>query len=378
MTRMIIGGFMLFLLIYWFMYTGQQLISACRPILIGVVIAYPMNIMIRFFEKHDFLYHRKKIRSEKLHSALCTTLAVIVLAGCVSLIFGYLAPQLTASVIALLDRVPSGIRYLLTQPLLGKLIAEDTLEVLREIDWDKWINHLVSLVSSDQLFYSMTATATSALSVFSDVLFGILFSCYFLSGRKRMKEIGERLIRAFISERHQSDVFHCIRLANECFHNFIVCQALQALIIGVSATLLMNLFRFPYASMIGALNGFCALIPVIGGYVGAVLGTLMILTDNPGMALFFLIFIVVLQNVVGTLIFPRIVGQSLGMPSAWTLAAVLVGTGLGGIAGILIGVPATAFVYRMVKEKLEERERELAAKASGEESRETPLPVQKE
>ena len=165
------------------------------------------------------------------------------------------------------------------------------------------------------------------------------------------------MIRAFVPQQYQEAVLHSGALLRGCFHNFIICQALQALIIGVSATVLMNIFRFPYASMIGTMNGFCALVPVIGGYVGAVMGTLMILTDNPGMALFFLIFIVVLQNVIGTLVFPRIVGQSLGIPSGWTLAAVLVGTGLGGVTGILIAVPLTAFGYRMVKEKLEEREK---------------------
>ena len=150
-------------------------------------------------------------------------------------------------------------------------------------------------------------------------------------------------------------------MLNDCFHDFIVCQAAQALIIGVSASVLMWIFGFPYASMIGALNGFCALIPVIGGYIGAIFGTLMIMADAPGMALFFLIFIIVLQNVIGTLIFPRLIGRSLGLPAVWTLAAVLIGSGLRGISGMLLGVPLTAFAYRMIGEKLRKREAEIAA-----------------
>ena len=359
--RMIAIGFTLFLFIYWFMFTGQQLLTASRPIFIGMVIAYPLNIMIRFFEKHDILYRRKIIRSGRLHGILCTVLAVIVLLGCIAFIAGYMGPQLTASAITLLDRVPGGIRYLLTQPLFIRMIPDETMATLREIDWNNWINHLISLVNSDQLFRSMTTTATSALGVFSNVMFGILFSAYFLAGREKALEVSARMVRAFVPENRQAWVFHSGSLLNECFHSFIVCQALQALIIGVSATLLMNVFGFPYAGMIGALNGFCALIPVIGGYAGAVLGTLMILTDNPGMALFFLVFIVILQNVIGTLVFPRIVGKSLGMPSGWTLTAVLIGSGLGGITGILIGVPLTAFVYRMIRERLEAREKEMAA-----------------
>lgn len=355
--RLVLGGFALFLLIYWFMFTGQQFLRACAPMMVGVVIAYPLDIMITFFRKHNFLYHRRILKSERVSNILCVILAMIVLIGCAALIAGYIGPQLTACVIALLDKVPSGIRFLVYHPITVRLIPEDTLETLQQIDWNNWINHLVSQVSRDELFRNMTTTATSALSAFSNILFGILFACYFLSGRKKIGQTYRRMIRAFVPQQHQEAVLHSGALLRGCFHNFIICQALQALIIGVSATVLMNIFRFPYASMIGTMNGFCALVPVIGGYVGAVMGTLMILTDNPGMALFFLIFIVVLQNVIGTLVFPRIVGQSLGIPSGWTLAAVLVGTGLGGVTGILIAVPLTAFGYRMVKEKLEEREK---------------------
>ncbi len=363
--RLVIGAFMLFLLIYWFFFTGQQLIAAFTPLFIGLVIAYPLNIMIRFFEAHDILFRRKVLKSEKLHRILCTVLAVILLIGCIAFIAGYMGPQLTACVITLLDKVPSGITYLLQQPFTSQLIPPETMDTLRQIDWSNWINHLVTLVSSDELFHGMTTTATSALSVFSNIMFGILFACYFLSGKETVLKTSARLVRAFAPKERQKGLFHAGRLLNECFHQFIVCQAVQALILGVSATVLLHIFRFPYSSMIGALNGFCALIPIIGGYTGAILGTLMILTDAPQMALFFLILIIVLQNVVGTLIYPRIAGQSLGLPSVWTLAAVLIGSGLGGITGILIGVPVTAFGYRMVKEKLESREKALAETETG-------------
>jgi len=367
-TRLVIGGFMLFLLIYWFMFSGQKIMTSCTPIFIGMVIAYPMGIMMRFFEDHDFLYKRKIIKSRKLHEILCTVLAGVVLIGCLAFIIGYMGPALTACVIALLDKVPSGIRYLLAQPIVTQLISGETMETLQSIDWNNWINHVVSLINSDDLFRGMTTTATTALGAFSNVMFGILFSCYFLSGWDTMCKVAARMVRAFVPDKDRQDhLFHSGRLLNDCFHSFIVCQSAQALIIGVSATVLMNIFRFPYASMIGALNGFCALIPVIGGYAGAILGTLMILADSPSMALFFLIFIIVLQNVIGTLVFPKLMGRSLGLPSGWTLAAVLVGSGLGGITGILIGVPLTAFGYRAVKEKLEEKEKKVPVRCEPEE-----------
>ena len=356
MYRWVLGAFLLFLLIYWFMFTGQQVLRSAAPIFVGLVIAFPLNLLITFFQKHDILYHRGLLRSEKAHRVLSATLAVIVLLGCAVFIAAFLAPQLTASVITLLDKVPSGIRIVLTHPFFTHLLPKDTLETLHQVDWTNWVNHLISLVSSDELFRGMTVTATSALSAFSNLLFGILFACYFLTGRETARRTAERLVRAFVPSRKQEPLFHAGRLLHECFRSFFICQALQALIIGVSATVLMMLLGFPYASMIGALNGFCALVPVIGGYVGAILGTLIILTDSPGMALFFLVFIVLLQNIIGTLVFPRLIGRTLQLPAAWTLSAVLIGSGLAGISGILIGVPLTAFGYRWVKEKLEEKE----------------------
>ena len=348
--------FLLFLLIYIYFFTGQQFLNACKPIFIGLFIAYPMNIMISWFNKHDFLYNRKIIKSRKLHMTLCIVATLIVVLGSISFIAFFMAPQLTACVITLFDKVPSGIRYLIQLPLFTKLIPPESLEALQQVDWSNWVNHIATYINSDDLFRGMTSTATSALSAFSTVLFGILFAIYFLSGRNRALQVSKRFVHAFVPEGRQNEVFRCGALLNDCFHNFIVCQATQALITGISATVLMHIFRMPYASMIGVMNGFAALLPVIGGYIGAILGTLMTLADAPGQALFYLIFIIILQNVIGTLVFPRLMGQSLGLPAVWTLAAVMIGFGLGGIVGILIGVPLTCFFYRLGDDMLKKKE----------------------
>lgn len=366
-ARWVLSAFMLFLLIYWFIFTGQQFLQACAPLFIGLVIAYPLNILIGFFREHDILYHRKIVKSEKTHRILTAALAVVVLVGCVAFIAGYLAPQLTAGAIALLDKVPGGIRYLLTLPALIKLIPPETMETLQQVDWSNWVNRLVNLINSDELVRGMSITASSALGAISNLMFGMLFSCYFLSGKEKLLQVIRRGIRAFVPPERQENTRRALVLLNECFRSFIVCQAMQALIIGISATVLMHVFGFPYASMIGSMNGFCALIPVIGGYLGAILGTLMILTDSPGMALFFLIFIVVLQNAIGTFVFPKLIGRTLQLPSAVTLTAVLIGSGIGGISGILLGVPLAAFAYRMGKEKLEEQEARMGLEGDGRE-----------
>ena len=360
--KLVLGGFLLFVLIYLYLFSSERLVNTMRPVLIGIALAYLLSILIKWLEKHDFLYNLKILRSEKAHKTLCAVLAGIILVCCLTLIFGYMVPQLTACVITLMDKIPGGIRFLLNLDFVTNLIPADTMETLQEVDWTNWINHLVSIVNSDDLIRSMTSTATSAISVFTVILFGVMFAVYFLAGRDRLHRQLVRMTRAFLPDGKEERFFHYSGMLNRCFHDFIVCQAIQALITGIASTAFLLIFRFPYATMIGVLNGFCALLPIIGGYIGAILGTLMILADSPQMALAFLVMIVIIQNVVGTLVFPRLASQSLGLPAVWTLAAVTVGSGMAGISGIIIGVPVTAFAYRCLGEYVRKKEAVSARK----------------
>ncbi len=365
--RLVIGGFILFLLIYFYLFVSERFLAASQPLIIGIIAAYVMNIMINWFDKHDYLYNKGKLKNTRLHEIFSVLEAVIVLLLCCAFIFGFVIPQLTACALTLLDKVPNGIRYILNLELVARLIPEDTMQTLKGIDWSRWMNHLISIVNKDDLFSSMTSTASTALTVFSTLLFGILFGIYFTTGRKQHFDRIRRLAHALLPDGKEEKVFYYGRLMNECCHDFIFCQGMQGLIMGVISTAFLLIFRFPYATMIGVMNGFCALLPVIGGYIGAILGMLVILADSPRMAIFFLIVIVVIQNVVGTVVFPRLVGKSLGLPAVWTLAAVTIGGGLAGIGGIMIGVPGTAFAYRCMQERVLRKEEEDRKKAEASE-----------
>ena len=147
-----------------------------------------------------------------------------------------------------------------------------------------------------------------------------------------------------------------VKTMDECFHNYIVGQCTEAVILGVLCILGMLLFRLPYATMVGTLVGFTALIPVAGAYIGAAVGAFMILTVSPAKALVFLIFILVLQQLEGNIIYPRVVGQSIGLPAIWVLAAVTVGGGLFGVVGMLLGVPLAATAWKLLGKDMKARE----------------------
>lgn len=144
-------------------------------------------------------------------------------------------------------------------------------------------------------------------------------------------------------------ITYVLSIMNDCFRKYIVGQCTEAVILGLLCIIGMLILQLPYATMIGALIALTALIPVAGAYIGAVVGAFMILTVSPIKALFFLIFLVVLQQLEGNIIYPKVVGSSLGLPGIWVLAAITVGGGIMGIFGMLIGVPIVAAIYRIVK-----------------------------
>jgi len=196
-------------------------------------------------------------------------------------------------------------------------------------------------------------------SVFSGVvttLLAIIFALYLLLGKDKLKSQATRLLQNYCKPKWYGRILYVLRTLNDCFHKYIVGQCTEAVILGLLCTVGMLLFHFPYATMIGALIAFTALIPIAGAYIGAGVGAFMILTVSPIKAVFFLIFIVVLQQLEGNIIYPRVVGSSIGLPGIWVLTSVTIGGGIMGIAGMLLGVPLTAAIYRILQKDLHRRE----------------------
>ena len=170
-------------------------------------------------------------------------------------------------------------------------------------------------------------------------------------------------MRIYLPAECSRKIFVVLDILNTSFRSFIIGQCVEAVVLGVLCMLGMLLFRLPYAAMIGALVGFTALIPVAGAYIGAGVGAFMILTVSPVKAAGFLVYIVVLQQLEGNLIYPRVVGSSIGLPGLWVLAAVTVGGSLFGIGGMLIGVPLTAAVYQLIRRDVKRREKVFRKRA---------------
>lgn len=201
---------------------------------------------------------------------------------------------------------------------------------------------------------SVVSVVSSVFSGIVTVLVALIFSIYLLLDKEKIISQVKRLISTYIPNGDKK-IFYVLHTLNDSFHRFIVGQCTEAVVLGVLCMIGMAVFRFPYAMMIGVLIGFTALIPVAGAYIGAGVGAFMILTESPIQAVLFLIFIVVLQQVEGNLIYPKVVGNSIGLPGIWVLAAITIGGGLMGVMGMLLAVPIVATIYRLLQADVRKR-----------------------
>ena len=362
--RVGISVFLLFLgIYYWGSVTkwAWLILGAAGPLLIGVIIAYVLNILMSYYERLYFPNSKKKgiIKSRRV---ICLILSILTMLGIVAAVIGLVVPELVASVQLLvrlaLDWLPGALEDLSENQSLAELIPAGVWEALEGINWKDLIGKAVQAVT-DGIGGAVGTVAGVITSVFSTavtVLVAVIFSLYLLISKDNLLSQANRMMTVYLKPNLRGQVRHVLDVLNDCFHRYVVGQCVEAVIIGVLCMIGMFIFRFPYATMIGTLVGFTALVPIAGAYIGAVVGAFMILTVSPLQAVLFVIYLTVLQQLEGNLIYPRVVGSSLGLPGMWVLAAVTVGGGLYGIFGMLIGVPLAAAAFRLIKEDVIRRE----------------------
>lgn len=340
-------------------------LSAAKPLLLGCVIAYVVNILMSFYEKYYFTKGKMKDKKwvQGSRRITCMVLAYLSVVGILFLIFSLVVPQLVECGKILAKEIPvalnNAMTYVQNNEQLMKLLNEAGISIQQNSlsDWEGILKNAVAWIASG-IGGVMGSVFTVVSGVFSGAvtfLIGFIFSIYLLVGKETLFGQVKRVFKTYCKEKVYKKISYVYHTFNDCFHRFIVGQCTEAVILGVLCMVCMLIFRFPYATMIGAFIGFTALIPVAGAYIGAAVGAFMILTVSPVKALFFLLFIVVLQQLEGNLVYPRVVGSSIGLPGIWVLTAVTVGGGVLGVGGMLLGVPIAAACYQMLRTDVQKR-----------------------
>ncbi|HIW17258.1 MAG TPA: AI-2E family transporter [Firmicutes bacterium] len=369
--------FALYLLTYYWSGVSSfalALAASAASLILGAVIAYVVNIPMSCYERFlgallDKPAMHRPVRALSMLLAIASVLAIAFF------VVQLVVPELYRCVLVLIQEIPSYIKpawdYLNQnfdiEALLQSAGAGVMPDILGEdVNWQELASRIVTFLITGLggVTSALLAFINASFSVIVSLILGIIFSVYLLMGKERIGSQITRVMDAYLSKRVTGRVFHILDVLNDSFHRFIVGQCTEAIILGVLCTLGMSLLKFPYAAMTGALIGFTALIPIAGAYIGAGVGAFMIFTEDPIKALLFLVFIVLLQQFEGNVIYPKVVGASIGLPGIWVLTAVTIGGGLAGIPGMLIAVPLFAALYRLLGDSVRRREALAAAGSS--------------
>lgn len=345
---------------------GKTLLGAVLPVIIAMAIAYIVNLPMSFYERYYFTKQQNKKWVQRSRRPVCLTAAILTILAIIALIIWLVLPELIECVSFIISEIPPFIEKILDSEIARSLMPVTVENEVDKIDWSALVDSVMNVIKSG-IGGAFTTVIDLVGSVFSGMFNAIMcamLAVYFLIGKERLIGRVGRIMRSYMKPNLRKKVKYVLSLLNESYRKYIVGQCTEAVILGVLCMLGMLIFRFPYAAMIGALVAFMALIPVAGAFIAAGVGALMILTVSPIKALLFVVFFIILQQIEGNLIFPKVVGKSVGL-SAWlVLAAVTVGGALLGIGGMLISVPIASVLYRLLYEDVERRETKNKAEAT--------------
>ena len=337
----------------FFMY----IIKVFMPFIIGAIIAFVLNVLLNVVENKLFKKLNEKDskiwRKIKRPTSVITTFVIII--AIIAFVLGLLIPQLQNTVEIFTDNIDS--------------YKEQSVELLDKIgisnkDIKKFTNGLDDIQgelttyldnNKEEIMQTTVGVASTVVGTITSFVLGIVFAIYILLKKEDLARQSKKILKAYLPEKREKRIREICEVSNTTFGNFISGQCLEALIIGILCFIGMLILQIPYASTISVLVGFTALIPVFGAFIGTAIGAFLILMVDPTKAIIFIIFIIILQQIEGNLIYPKVVGKSVGLPGLWVMVAVTVGASIAGILGMLVSVPLCSVLYGIIKTNVNAR-----------------------
>ena len=328
------------------------------PLLLGGAMAFILNVPMRAIERRLFpVRPGKQVKGRRPMALLITLLAVI---GVLVLASSVIGPGIAEAVRSLAAQVPAAAERLWAQisrleqylPMLESLLADWNME-----DWKNITQKAAQLLQSwgGGILSSGSMVIGGVVSGVSTFVIALIFSFYILLQKEKLGRQGRQVLYALLPERRADRTLEILRLSSRTFSSFLSGQCLEACILGALFVVSMTIFRMPYALLVGVLISLTALIPIVGAFIGCGVGALLIAIADPWKALGFIVLFLVLQQVEGNLIYPHVVGSSVGLPSIWVLAAVTLGGSLMGILGMLVFIPLCSVLYALFRDYVKTR-----------------------
>ncbi len=334
----------------------SYLLNLIFPFILGGAIAFVVNVPMRGIEKR-LLYKKENVDS--LRRVLAYILTLLIIIGILGLALFVIIPQISDTIMLIVKRIPSAFKsfqdwiFVVTEKIPTVQTYIDKLD----INWTSLSSYAVSLLKT-----AGTKIFTSGISVISGIVGGVtncvvafIFSIYILLQKEKLSVQCKKTLFALLTEEKADRILYIGKLTNKIFSNFLSGQCIEAIILGTMFFITLSLFQIPYALLIGVIISITALIPIFGAFIGCIVGAFLIVMVNPIQALWFVVIFLTLQQIENNLIYPHVVGGSIGLPSIWVLVAVIVGGNLLGIAGILIFIPLCSVCYALFREYIYKR-----------------------
>lgn len=333
----------------------SKFIGIFSPFIYGICFGFIINSIMRFLEEKAFKKLNSKPVWKKLKRPVCLTLSVLVVIGILAALLSFVLPQLIDSASKLMENSSAYINGFtqFANNLLGRMGMET--------DIVGYINQVYTTFSDKVIGYitsSLPQLADAAKGLTSgivNIVMGFVIGIYMASMKEKLILGCKRAVYAFLPQKAADYIRHVYKLVNKRFSGFVTGQLTEAFILALLCFIGMSIFQMDYPLLISVIIGSTNIIPMFGAWIGGIVGALITLIVNPPMAIWFLIFLIVLQQIESNLIYPKVVGDSIGLSAIWVIFAVVVGGALFGFAGIVLGVPSFAVLYNLLSEAISNR-----------------------
>ena len=331
------------------------------PFLLGGAIAFVLSVPMNRIDKRLFGKAKEGSKLDKASAPLSLIITLVLVLAVLSLVVIVVLPELGSTIAMLGKTLPEKVPVLLKKMELLFARNPELVHYIEELEtslnWEEILTQLVTFfrVGANTMLDSTISVATGIVSGVGTFFIAFVFACYILLQQTFLKRQMTKLIYAYLKETHADEMMRICSLTYRTFSNFLTGQCLEAVILGSMFFIAMTVFRFPFAVLVGVLIAFTALIPIFGAFIGCGVGAFLILTVDPKQALFFVIMFLIIQQLEGNLIYPKVVGGSIGLPAIWVLAAVSLGGSLFGVIGMLVFIPLVSVGYTLLKENVNRR-----------------------
>lgn len=325
------------------------------PFLVGGAIAFVLNVPMSFLERNLFGNETtpSKSRLKRASRPLSLVLTIVCVLGVIAVVMFVVIPQLGKTFVSLGRNIQ---RFIPQVMLWLEDLFENNQEILAligemDMSWDKMIDSVLEFLKSGvgNVFDSTISVATSIVGSVTTFVIAFVFACYILLQKEKLHVQMKKILFAYLPEKRVENILDICSLTYRTFSNFLTGQCVEALILGTMFFIVMGIIRLPYALLVGVLIAFTALIPIFGAFIGCAVGAFLILMVDPWKAVIFVVLFLVLQQIEGNLIYPKVVGNSVGLPSIWVLVAVSIGGSLMGVIGMLVFIPLVSVVYTIFR-----------------------------